>query len=104
MFLEYEGERTISSVFTTVNQNKASVALDLKREQAIQDLKKLLKDADVFLCNVRSTGLERLGLDYDSIKSEFPHLVYCHLSAWVSNSKEARAHRCSALLTDNIYE
>ena len=43
-----------------------------------------LAEADVLITNVRAEGLERAGLDYDSIKEEFPHLVYgTYLSSMV---------------------
>ena len=45
-------------------------------------LKKILGDADVFITNVRPSGLKRLGLDYASLRAEFPTLVMAQLTAW----------------------
>lgn len=58
------------------------VVLDLKTKEGVKTLKKLLLDADVFLTNVRLGALQRLGLDWKSLQTEMPHLVYLHLSAW----------------------
>jgi len=42
----------------------------------------LLAKADVFVTNVRSGALERIGLDYGTLHEKYPHLVYGILSAW----------------------
>ena len=42
----------------------------------------MLKDADVFITNVRNGSLRKVGLDYQSLHSEFPHLVYGQVSAY----------------------
>ena len=37
-------------------------------------MKKLLADADVFVVNLRDKALKKLGLDWETIHAEFPHL------------------------------
>ena len=49
------------------NGGKECITLDLKDEENIKLLHRMLAKADVFLTSVRQAGLERLGLDYDSI-------------------------------------
>ena len=68
--------------FDQQNHGKRSVTLDLKSPDDMAVFKALLKNADVFVTNVRRAGLERLGIDYPQIKAQLPHLVYCHLNAW----------------------
>ena len=55
-------------------------------EHEVQNKRKLLHrmlaKADVFLTSVRQAGLERLGLDYDSIKDKYPRLIYAHGTAY----------------------
>ena len=45
-------------------------------------LRKLLADADVFLVNLRRGALERLGIDYASIKADHPRLIYAHATGY----------------------
>ena len=87
--------KTFVSSFEHVNFNKSSVVLDLtKGPEAIAKMLKLISEADVFITNVRLPALQKLGLDYASIKDSHPHIVYGHLSAWVSIlSEESECNR-----------
>lgn len=58
------------------NRGKRSVALDLKHENGLEVLHKLLSTADVFLTNFRPGALERLGLGADELTERYPQLVY----------------------------
>ena len=64
------------------NGGKECITLDLKDEENIKLLHRMLAKADVFLTSVRQAGLERLGLDYDSIKDKYPRLIYAHGTAY----------------------
>ena len=64
--------------FIAVNRGKRSIALDLKAEADRAVMLELLSDADLFVVNVRGKALERLGLDYDSLKALNPRLIYVH--------------------------
>lgn len=64
------------------NGGKECITLDLKNEENIKLLHRMLAKADVFLTSVRQAGLERLGLDYDSIKDKYPCLIYAHGTAY----------------------
>jgi crotonobetainyl-CoA:carnitine CoA-transferase CaiB-like acyl-CoA transferase len=60
------------------NRGKRSIALMLKHPKGMEALKKLIATCDVVQHNMRYPAVERLGLDYDSLKEEFPQLIYCH--------------------------
>jgi crotonobetainyl-CoA:carnitine CoA-transferase CaiB-like acyl-CoA transferase len=51
-------------LFDTLNANKRAISIDLKADEGKKLMYKLLEGADVFLTNVRTKGLERMGLDY----------------------------------------
>jgi crotonobetainyl-CoA:carnitine CoA-transferase CaiB-like acyl-CoA transferase len=68
----------LGPIYMTINRNKRSVLLDLKKAEDAEVLQKLLSEADVFAVSVRYDGLKRLGLDYDSVKALKPDIVYCH--------------------------
>lgn len=78
-----ERERpTFVSTFEHTSFNKSSVTIDYTTDVGLAQLKSLIAGCDVFITNVRLPPLQRAGLDYASIKDEFPHVVYAHLSAW----------------------
>jgi crotonobetainyl-CoA:carnitine CoA-transferase CaiB-like acyl-CoA transferase len=58
------------------NRGKRSLALDIRHEQGIEVLHKLLESADVFLTNMRPGALERARLDADELTKRYPGLIY----------------------------
>jgi len=68
--------------FSTFNSGKRFVSLNLKTPEGKEALLKLLADADVFMTNIRWAGIQRLGLDYDTLHEMFPRLIYCHFSGY----------------------
>jgi len=74
-----EGE---SAAFMSMNRNKRGIALDLKHEDGKAVLLKLLKDADVVIENYRHDTMARLGLDYDTLSTINPGLIYCEISGF----------------------
>ena len=68
----------MSPAFMTINRGKKSIALDLKKAEDLETMKELLRDADVFVLNVRGKAVERLGLDYAAVKEINPEIIYAH--------------------------
>lgn len=68
----------MSGVFLTTNRNKRSIAIDLKQPEGRALMLDLVKDADVFVTNVRRKPLQRLGLEYADLAAVNPGLVYCN--------------------------
>jgi crotonobetainyl-CoA:carnitine CoA-transferase CaiB-like acyl-CoA transferase len=64
--------------FMALNRGKRSVVLDLKKPEDLEIIKGLLAEADVFTLNVRGKAVERLGLDYESVKAINPTIIYAH--------------------------
>lgn len=60
------------------NRGKRSLSLMLKHPGAMEALHRLLATADVVMHNMRYGAVERLGLDYATLKEKYPRLVYCH--------------------------
>ena len=60
------------------NRGKRSIALMLKNPKAMEILKKLIASCDVVQHNMRYAATTRMGLDYETLKKEFPKLIYCH--------------------------
>ena len=66
----------MSSSFMLKGRNKRSVVLDLKNPAAREPLQRLVESADVFVHNIRPKAAERLGIDYETIASWKPDIVY----------------------------
>jgi succinate--hydroxymethylglutarate CoA-transferase len=71
-----------SENFASLNRNKRSLAADLKDPADVARVRALAGRADVLLENFRPGVLERLGLDYASLRAEYPGLVYCSVSGF----------------------
>ncbi|MBW4888544.1 CoA transferase [Mucilaginibacter sp. HMF5004] len=65
-----------SLVFHTINRNKESYAADLKDPEDMERVKKLIAQADVITHNFRPGVMEKIGLDYDSVKAINPRVIY----------------------------
>lgn len=68
--------------YLTQNANKKSVTVNLKTQEGLEILKRLIADADVFIENFRPGVIERLGLSYDVVKQLNSKIVYCSISAF----------------------
>jgi crotonobetainyl-CoA:carnitine CoA-transferase CaiB-like acyl-CoA transferase len=63
-------------IFENDNRSKRSIVLDLGKPEARAIALELIADADVFLTNVRTAALARLGLDAQTLLARHPRLVY----------------------------
>jgi crotonobetainyl-CoA:carnitine CoA-transferase CaiB-like acyl-CoA transferase len=59
-----------------VDRNKRSIAIDLKKPQGMEIVRKIISTADVLATNFRPGVLEKLGLGYEALKREDPRLIY----------------------------
>ncbi len=71
-------------IFDNLNANKRSISVDMRTEEGRAVMEELLKTADIFITNVRTKGLKKMGLDYDSLKTRFPKLVMGQVGAYGS--------------------
>ncbi|MEY3971480.1 MAG: hypothetical protein RLZZ80_1178, partial [Pseudomonadota bacterium] len=62
----------LASHFVWVNRSKESLTLDLKNDQAMTALRRLLAKADVLIQNLAPGAAARMGLSYEQLKDEFP--------------------------------
>jgi len=76
-------------VFSMENRGKKGVVLDITKPEGRRALIALLRQADVFITNLRPASLQRLGLDYDSLKGELPRLIYAMVTGYGLRGPEA---------------
>jgi crotonobetainyl-CoA:carnitine CoA-transferase CaiB-like acyl-CoA transferase len=68
--------------FLSVNRNKQSLCLDIRRPAGREVLFKLLESADVFVENLNPAKLEKHGLGLTALAERFPGLVICAMSGF----------------------
>ena len=69
-------------VFSNENRGKRGVVLDIGKPDGRAALIAILKDADVFVTNVRPGALKRARLDYESLAAELPRLIYANVTGY----------------------
>jgi len=72
----------LSAYYSCSNRNKKCLSLDIKRKGAIELIKRLVKNCDVFAENFRPGVMDRLGLGYQDIRGIKPDIIYASLSAF----------------------
>ena len=75
-------ERKMAPSFLSVNGNKRSITLDLRRPEAVEVVKRLVPGADVIWENFRPGVMDRLGLGYEALAAINPRLIYCGVSGF----------------------
>lgn len=63
-------------VFCSLNRNKKSVALDLKSDEAREQVLALIDTADVVVSNFRPGVMERMGFGYEELKKRNPGIIF----------------------------
>ncbi len=74
-----------------LNRGRRSIALDLKKEQAVSALLDLIASADALLEGFRPGVMERLGLGPQACLARNPALVYGRITGWGQNGPLAHA-------------
>lgn len=81
-YLNAGDPKSISPRFATLNRNKRGIALNLKHPAGREAFLRLVDQADVLVEQFRPGVMERLGLDYNTISSRNPRLIYCSITGY----------------------
>jgi alpha-methylacyl-CoA racemase len=76
------GTDKVSAAHATLNRNKQSMAIDLKHEGAQEIIHRLLSEYDIVIEQFRPGVMQRLGLDFDTLKAIQPKLIYCSITGY----------------------
>ena len=68
--------------FHAMNRNKLGITADLKDPNDLERVRALLRQADVMIHNFRPGVMERIGLDYGSVREINPALVYASATGY----------------------
>ena len=78
-----------SPPFEMDNRGKRSVVLDLTTDDGRAHALDMLTDADVFITNIRTGALRRIGLDFESLTTANPRLVYGLITGYGNEGPDA---------------
>jgi len=71
-----------SAYYLCANRNKRSVAIDMAKPEGAALIRQLAANCDILVENFKVGGLKKYGLDYASMKDDFPQLVYCSITGF----------------------
>jgi crotonobetainyl-CoA:carnitine CoA-transferase CaiB-like acyl-CoA transferase len=69
-----------TAMFVACNRGKRSLALDLKRPEAKDVVRRLAAVSDVLVQNFRPGAMDRLGLGFEALHAINPRLIYASIS------------------------
>ncbi|KAK1086056.1 hypothetical protein LTR48_003955 [Friedmanniomyces endolithicus] len=84
------GTGPISFYFASVNRNKRSLTLDLKKPEALDVVRNLVKNTDVVIENFVPGGADKLGVGYAALSKTNPRLIYASISGYGSSGPYAK--------------
>jgi formyl-CoA transferase/CoA:oxalate CoA-transferase len=71
-----------SAYFLSVNRNKKSVSINLRTKQGREIVRRMASSYDVLIENYRPGIVNKLGLDYETLRKHNPQLIYCSISGF----------------------
>ena len=77
-----DSETSESGYYLSTGRNKRSLTIDMSKPEGASLIKQLLDKSDVLIENFKVGSLAKFGLDYESIHSEFPGIVYCSITGY----------------------
>lgn len=72
----------ISACHGFLNRSKKSLALDLKKQDAVAAVRRLVKEYDIVVEQFRPGVMDRLGVGYEALKAENPGLIFCSITGY----------------------
>jgi len=75
-------DTTESAYYLSCNRNKKSVTIDIKTDEGQKLIHRLIEKSDVLIHNFKVGNLRQYGLDYDQLKDNHSHLIYCAISGY----------------------
>ena len=86
------GKKGMGASFFASNSGKKSLTLNLKHSRGKEVLHRLVKDADVVIENFRPGIMKKLGVDYDTLKTINPGLIYCAVTGFGQSGPLSQRH------------
>lgn len=77
-----DGSRGDAAYFHCANRGKKSVSVDITTKDGQNVVKRLARHSHILVENFKTGGLAKYGLDYDSLATINPALVYCSITGF----------------------
>ena len=74
-----------SIIFEASNRNKKGICLDIRQKRGREIFDRLIRQADVFLTNLRGSTTAELGIDYEAISALNSNIIYAGVSGYGPN-------------------
>ena len=85
-----EAQRTYDYMFDVDNRGKKSVAIALDRPEGPRAVQAMVKNAQVFLCNLLPQRQQKFGMDAETLLAINPALVHATLTGYGSDGPDAQ--------------
>lgn len=72
----------VSTYYLGINRNKRDVVLDFGNEEDLALAQELTSRADIVIENFKPGGLNKFGLDYESVSKNNPSVIYASISGF----------------------
>ncbi|MFC9935894.1 CaiB/BaiF CoA transferase family protein [Glutamicibacter sp. NPDC127525] len=79
----------ISTYYMSINRNKSSIKLDLGNEEDLSRAYQIIDRADVFVENFKPGGLEKFGLDAESVAIRWPHIIHASITGFGTSAGDS---------------
>ncbi|MEM8540943.1 MAG: CaiB/BaiF CoA-transferase family protein [Pseudomonadota bacterium] len=80
-FIERDGDNS-AAYFYAANRGKSCVVADFSTDEGRERILQLVRDADILIENFKVGGLAKYGLDYESLATINPRLIYCSITGF----------------------
>lgn len=71
-----------SSYYMSANRNKRGICVDLATKEGQALVAEIADKSDIVIENFKLGGVERFGLDYETLSKRNPRLIYCSISGY----------------------
>lgn len=76
-------------MFAFDNRGKRGMCVNIRSDDGREIVQKMVREADVFITNVRAPALKRAGLDYETLKQDNERLIYTIVTGYGLTGEEA---------------
>nr|WP_314277550.1 CaiB/BaiF CoA-transferase family protein [uncultured Peptostreptococcus sp.] len=100
----FDDELGLSANQLWLNRNKKTISLDLKSSEAIDIIKKLIKEYDILIEQFRPGVMKKLGLSYEELSKINPRLIYCSISSYGNSGPDMHkvGHDCNFMALSGL--
>ena len=85
-----DGSRGDAAYFVSANRGKWSVAIDMASPEGQSLIRDLAAKSDIVIENFKVGGLKKYGLDYESLRTVKPDIIYCSITGFGQNGPFAQ--------------